>query len=122
MLSQLKNIEQEFIAAGQKICFGEQETISKEGEPCGTILYLPQNTLLDCDGREVELKAGAYLHFKEYFMNQIVQHTLTTLQATQAILFESSTIEMLKHSNHLFQLFFIQKLSQQATTIHAKFE
>lgn len=122
MLPQLKHIEQQFIASGQSLCFEKGESLTTKGEACGFILYMPQNAALDCNGLKIEVKAGEYLLLKEYFMNQPIQHTLTTNQAIQAILFRSSTIEKLKNSNHLFHLFFIQKLSQQATSTQATFE
>lgn len=122
MFSHFQNIEKLLISSGKKITFKERESIVRQGDQCNSILYLPEKTRLVYNNAEIELEEGIFLNVKEFFSNEPFKNTITTIHKTHAILLDNFILEKIEISKHLFNLFFLQKLSQQVNHIQAKFE
>lgn len=122
MLGLHNHIELSLLKAGRKVYLKENEPISLAGNPCQEILYFPEHTVLKIEDSVQSIEAGSYLHVLEYFNHEAAKKNIFVVEPTTAVCIDKAVLQSQESQSHLLQLFFIQKLSRQATASKLLFE
>lgn len=122
MLNQNNYIEQILLSHGKTISLKENQRIALKGEECKYLIYLPQNTRLLVNQKEVLIDKGVYLNIQEYFRQESVRNTIEAIEKTKVVFIDRDIIEKNEDKVHQLQLFFLRILATQAPKMQLVFE